>query len=163
MSTYWDAYPNFVHNATAPLRQEFDLLAAQRGWGEQKYQKEWKRCGMEEFSHYFGRDDNRLAGWQAMCAFVRVNEVPDSITKCKQVGSIQLSAGGDDLTTAQVLGKTVWVNIFDLVDAKRTGKPVKKHPSAKALRRYSKEEEKIFPLKKAKENPFLNVLLIQMF
>ncbi|KAJ7742922.1 hypothetical protein B0H14DRAFT_2988224 [Mycena olivaceomarginata] len=131
MSTYWDAYPNFVHNATAPLRQEFDLLAAQRGWGEQKYQKEWKRCGMEEFSHYFGRDDNRLAGWQAMCAFVRANEVPDSITKCKQV-----------------LGKTVWVNIFDLVDAKRTGKP---------------EEEKIFPLKKAKENPFLNVLLIQMF
>lgn len=86
MSTYWDAYPNFVHNPTAPLRQEFKLLAAQCGWqvdGE-RYKREWGHCGQAEFSHHFGRDDNRLAGWQAMCATARV-EAPDSIKQCKQV------------------------------------------------------------------------------
>ncbi|KAF7340475.1 hypothetical protein MVEN_01967800 [Mycena venus] len=146
MSTYWDAYPNFVHNTTAPLQQEFKLLAAQCGWSGEKYKKEWARCGVEEFSHHFGRDDNRLAGWQAMCALVQVDEVPDSIKKCKQV-----------------LRTTVWVNIFDLVDAKRTGEPVKKHASAEALRKYSKKHKKIFPKKTAKENRFLTVLLIEMF
>lgn len=90
MSTYWGAYPNFAHNATAPLRQEFNLLAAQCGWSvnEKKYHWEWLRCGQEEFSHHFGRDDSRLAGWQAMCALMRVDEVPDSIKKYKQVCSI---------------------------------------------------------------------------
>ncbi|KAJ7806075.1 hypothetical protein B0H14DRAFT_2876952 [Mycena olivaceomarginata] len=152
MSTYWDAYPNFVHNATAPLRHEFELLAAQRGWGEQNTKRNGSAVGWRSFLTILGATTIGWPGWQAMCAFVRANEVPDSITKCKQVGSIQLSAGGDDLTTAQVLGKTVW-------DRETS----EKHPSAKALRRYSREEEKIFPLKKAKENPFLNVLLIQMF
>lgn len=86
MSAYWDAYPNFVHNTTAPLRREFNLLAAQCGWsvGGKKYKREWERCGREEFTHQFGRDENRLAGWQAMCATMNV-EVPDSIKKCKQV------------------------------------------------------------------------------
>ncbi|KAJ6568976.1 hypothetical protein B0H19DRAFT_939456, partial [Mycena capillaripes] len=146
MSAYWDKYPDFVHNPSAPLRQEFKLLAAQRGWkvGGTKYNREWERCGREEFAHQFGRDENRLAGWQAMCATVDV-EVPESIKKCKQVL------------------RTVWVNIFDLLDAKRTGQPVKKHPSADALRKYSKKNRKIYKLSEAKKNPFLKVLLVDMF
>ncbi|KAJ7791758.1 hypothetical protein B0H14DRAFT_2934339 [Mycena olivaceomarginata] len=147
MSTYWDAYPNFVHNPTAPLRQEFKLLAAQCGWqvdGE-RYKREWGHCGQAEFSHHFGRDDNRLSGWQAMCATARV-EAPDSIKQCKQV-----------------LRTTVWINIFDLMDAKRTGRPVKKHASANALRAYTRRTKKIFPKKAAKDNQFLKVLLVEIF
>jgi hypothetical protein len=87
MSSYWDAYPNFLHNATASLQQEFKLLAAQSGWqpGGKKYKEEWEQCSLEEFSHHFGSDESRLAGWQAMCALVRVKEVPDSIKQCKKV------------------------------------------------------------------------------
>jgi hypothetical protein len=85
MSTYWNAYPDFLHNPAEPLQQEFKLLAAHRGWTGAEYKREWERCGREEFSHHFGRDDNRLAGWQAMCSTVGVKMVPDSITQCKKV------------------------------------------------------------------------------
>ncbi|KAJ7615257.1 hypothetical protein DFH06DRAFT_1062785 [Mycena polygramma] len=145
MSDYWLAYPNFVHNPTAPLGQEFKLLAAQRGWSGAQYKREWERCAREEFSHHFGRDENRLAGWQALCATVGVRKVPESIKKCKQVL------------------RHIFVNIYDLLDAKRTGQPVKKHTSANALREYSRDEEKIYPKKSAKKNPFLKVWLIRMF
>ncbi|KAF7367751.1 hypothetical protein MSAN_00839100 [Mycena sanguinolenta] len=147
MSSYWNAHPNFVHNPAAPLQQEFNRLADQNGWDPDKaqYKREWKRCGQEEFAHHFGRDENRLAGWQAMCATVGVKEVPESIKQCKQVL------------------RTTWINIFDLLDAKRTGRPVKKHASAKALREYTKREDKIFPKKDAKKNRFLKAWLIKMF
>ncbi|KAJ7767873.1 hypothetical protein DFH07DRAFT_915484 [Mycena maculata] len=147
MSTYWNSYPNFLHNATAPLQHEFKLLAAQCGWAESsaRYKEEWARCGREEFSHQFGRDENRLAGWQAMCVLVRVEEVPDSIKQCKQALH------------------NVWVNIYDLIDAKRTGRPVKRHPSLVALRKYTMIHKKIFPKHAAKQNRFLKVLLVEMF
>ncbi|KAJ7473996.1 hypothetical protein FB451DRAFT_1035144 [Mycena latifolia] len=147
MSAYWTSHPDFLHNATAPLQQEFKLLAAHEGWkaGGSRYKREWARCAREEFSHYFGRDDGLLSGWQAMCAMVRVNEVPDSITQCRKV-----------------LRNDVWVNICDLVDAERTGEPVIKHPSAVALRKYTRQTKKIFPKHAAKENRFLKVLLIEL-
>ncbi|KAJ6505546.1 hypothetical protein C8R45DRAFT_861220 [Mycena sanguinolenta] len=147
MSTYWNAHPDFVHNPAAPLHQEFKLLAAQCGWNrrEAQYKREWERCAREEFAHHFGRDENRLAGWQAMCATVGVKEVPESIKQCK------------------LLLRTTWINIFDLLDAKRTGRPVKKHASAKALREYTKQTGKIFPKKEAKSNQFLKAWLIKVF
>ncbi|KAJ7115263.1 hypothetical protein C8R44DRAFT_709707 [Mycena epipterygia] len=148
MSTYWNSYPNFLHNPTAPLQQEFKLLAAQHGWtvGGSQYKKEWERCGRDEFSHYFGVDESQLSGWQAMCVLVGSDPVPDSITQCKKV-----------------LRNEVWVNIFDLLDAKRTGQPVRRHPSAAALRKYIRKTGKIFPKRAAKANRFLNVLLVEVF
>ncbi|KAJ6505844.1 hypothetical protein C8R47DRAFT_1006339 [Mycena vitilis] len=145
MSEYWLAYPNFLHNPTAPLRQEFRLLAAQRGWTGKQYKREWERCARDEFSHHFGRDEGRLAGWQALCTTVGVDDVPESIKRCKQVL------------------RHIFVNIYDLLDAERTGQPVKKHASEDALREYSKKKKKIFPKAAAKKNPFLKVWLIEMF
>ncbi|KAJ7030195.1 hypothetical protein C8F04DRAFT_1114195 [Mycena alexandri] len=147
MSTYWDSYPNFVHNPTAPVQKEFKLLAAQCGWkvGGAQYKREWARCGREEFIRYFGSEEKGLDGWQGLCATVGIEEIPNSITQCKKVL------------------RTVWVNIFDLVDAKSTGQPAKTHASADALRKYSMKKKKIFPKKAAKGNPFLKVLLIEMF
>ncbi|KAJ6605345.1 hypothetical protein DFH09DRAFT_1121168 [Mycena vulgaris] len=134
MSVYWNSYPNFLHNPTAPLQQEFKLLAAQEGWevGGSRYKKEWERCGQEEFSHHFGCDDKR-------CVMMRVKEVPDSITQCRKV-----------------LRNDVWVNIYDLMDAKRTGLTL-------ALRKYTRNTKKIFPKRAAKENPFLKVSLVELF
>ncbi|KAJ7223595.1 hypothetical protein GGX14DRAFT_352274 [Mycena pura] len=147
MSTYWDAHPDFARNPVAPLRQEFERLAAQRGWNVRgkQFAREWGTCGRMEFAHHFGCDDNRLAGWQAMCAFVGVASIPTSIKKCK----------------AEM--RTIFVNIHDLIDAKRTGQPVKKHSSAEALRKYTIKRNKIFPKHEAKQNRFLKVLLIEIF
>ncbi|KAJ7691329.1 hypothetical protein B0H17DRAFT_935150 [Mycena rosella] len=147
MSAYWNSYPNFAHNPTTPLRQEFKRLAAHEGWevGGSRYKKEWERCGRDEFSHQFGSEDSQLSGWQAMCVLVRVEDVPDSITQCRKV-----------------LRNDFWVNIYDLLDAKRTGRPVKKHPSAVALSKYTRNTKKIFPKRSAKANRFLKVLLVTL-
>ncbi|KAJ7259904.1 hypothetical protein C8J57DRAFT_1185085 [Mycena rebaudengoi] len=147
MSTYWDSYPNFVQNATAPLDQEFALLAAQCGWkeGGPRYRKEWIRCGKVEFNYHFGREDNKLAGWQAVCALVGTRGIPTSISQCKKT-----------------LRNGIWVNIFDLISAKRTGTRVRRHPSRVALREYTKDG-KIFPKATVKTNDFLKVLLVEIF
>jgi hypothetical protein len=71
--------------------------------------------------------------------------------------------GRHDSPNVQVLRTTVWINIFDLMDAKRTGRPVKKHASANALRAYTRRTKKIFPKKAAKDNQFLKVLLVEIF
>ena len=44
----------------------------------------------------------------------------------------------------------IWINIFDLLDAKKTGTRVLRFPNLRALAEYSYENEKVFPLKKAK-------------
>ncbi|KAJ7159692.1 hypothetical protein C8R46DRAFT_1108902 [Mycena filopes] len=147
MSTYWDSYPNFVHNPAGQLQKEFKLLAKQCGWKADgaQYKREWARCGREEFTHHFGSEENRLEGWQALCQTVGLEDIPTSITQCKKVL------------------RTTWVNIVDLVNAKSTGQPVRRHASADALRTYTVNKKKIFPKKAAKGNPFLKVLLIEIF
>jgi hypothetical protein len=57
----------------------------------------------------------------------------------------------------------VWVNIVDLIDSRRTGTPVKRHASMKALRSYIKKTKKIYPKEAAKRNEFLKAFLITVF
>lgn len=59
--------------------------------------------------------------------------------------------------------KGVWVNIYDFLDAKRDGRKVPRRSSLTALRWYSINNHKIFPLKAAKENLLLRGLLVHMF
>jgi hypothetical protein len=69
---------------------------------------------------------------------------------------------GADLDAVQAL-KGVWVNIVDLIDARRTGIPVKRHGSMKALRDYIRKTKKIYPKEAAKQNGFLKAFLITVF
>ncbi|CAK5264090.1 unnamed protein product [Mycena citricolor] len=149
MSSYWLCFPDFEHDPFVPLRQEFERLAREEGWGKKSrmFKDQWGLCGIQEFGYQFGKDENRLAGWQALCATVGVKKTPDSIAKCKTIM------------------RNTWVNIYDLLDAKRTGKTVLKHPSKDALRSYSinSKPPKIFSKAQAKKNRFLKILLIEMF
>jgi len=58
--------------------------------------------------------------------------------------------------------KGIWINIVDLVECRRTGKTVPRHPSRQALRNYTLKTKKIFPKAAAKKNGFLTVLLIHL-
>jgi hypothetical protein len=58
----------------------------------------------------------------------------------------------------------VWVNIVDLMNARRTGTKVKRFPSAEALRAYTRgKKSRVFSKNEAKRNGFLKVLLITVF
>lgn len=106
-----------------------------------------------------------LLARQALCEDVHISPIPPSITQSKKVGSSSRHLDVRSLTarrTVQALSH-VAVNHVDLVDYRRTGKPVKLFPSKTALRRYSIRQEKIFPKWQAKEDGFLSALLIHMF
>ncbi|KAJ7049518.1 hypothetical protein C8F01DRAFT_1238455 [Mycena amicta] len=145
---FWDRFPNFVYNPTAPLRSEFERLATQQHWSAETKKQEWRTCAQMEFEHHFGAQGNvkpDLAGWQTMMVFCGFAEVFESIKECKEF-----------------LRANAHINMFDMIDAKRTGRVLVKHASLKALRKYSTKNKKIYPREKAKENEFLRILLIRM-
>lgn len=146
-SSFFSQYPEFDHDATAPLVAEFQRLSLQRGWkaGGKKFRQIRQKCLAQEFEHHYGHASNKLAGWQTLCADVYISPIPPSINQCKKALS------------------KIAVNLVDLIDSRRTGKKVKLFPSKNALRNYSIKHDKIFPKRQAKADGFLCALLIEIF
>ncbi|TEY58885.1 hypothetical protein BOTCAL_0197g00150 [Botryotinia calthae] len=96
------------------------------------------------WADYFG-NETQLANWQRLCVDVGMEEIPTSITKCRKA-----------------LGK-VWVNIYDFLDAKAEGKPVKRYSSERKLATYTLNSGKIYPKSKAKEGGPVRALLAHIF
>ncbi|KAF7931633.1 uncharacterized protein EAE98_004369 [Botrytis deweyae] len=109
-----------------------------------KIAKTKKKTVVGLWEDYFG-NETELANWQRLCVDVGLEEIPTSITKCRKA-----------------LGK-VWVNIFDFLDAKAEGKPVKRYPSERKLATYTLNTGKIYPKSKAKEGGPARVLLAHIF
>ncbi|PQE29306.1 transcription factor Zn C2H2 protein [Rutstroemia sp. NJR-2017a BBW] len=99
-----------------------------------------KKTVVGDWEDYFGNETN-LANWQRLCTDVGIEELPTSITQCRKA-----------------LGK-VWVNIYDFLDAKAAGKPIKKYKSERQLAAYTLNSGKIYPKKHAKEGGPAKVLL----
>ncbi|KAK5742483.1 hypothetical protein LTR17_003285 [Elasticomyces elasticus] len=128
-----------------------ELKAAQKT--QEKAQKESAKAKAKNkaivniiayFDETYGHDENKLETWQLLCVHIGI-EPELSIKKCKAAL------------------REVFVNIFDFVAAQQSGRPFTRHPTANALRDYSIQNHKIFPLKKAKKSPVLRWMLIQMF
>jgi hypothetical protein len=66
------------------------------------------------------------------------------------------------LTICEELSR-IFVNIVDLIEARRLGREPTIFPSRSALRQYSRETGKIFNKRRAKANGYLTALLIVMF
>ncbi|KAK3722182.1 hypothetical protein LTR37_002615 [Vermiconidia calcicola] len=96
------------------------------------------------FDTTYGRDVTKLEKWQLLCQDLGVDAGP-SINKCK---------------TAL---KGIYVNIVDFVAAKQAGEEVHLFRSYKALQTYILRTGKVFPLKRAKQSPILNWMLIDVF
>ncbi|KAF7900368.1 uncharacterized protein EAF01_007670 [Botrytis porri] len=111
---------------------------------EAKTAKTKKKTVVGLWEDYFG-NETELANWQRLCVDVGLEEIPTSITKCRKA-----------------LGK-VWVNIFDFLDAKAEGKPVKRYQSERKLATYTLNTGKIYPKHKAKEGGPARVLLAHIF
>jgi hypothetical protein len=164
-SAFWTRFERFTPNPNASVQSEFDRLARHRGWrkGSPRYRKERQACLEEEFQHHYGRFENKTAGWMALCEEVGIKPVPASITQCKKERRLHMASviEVDGYFTTQALNR-VWVNLVDLIDSRRTGKALLRHPSRKALREYTIETDKIFSRKAAKRDGFLKALLIHL-
>ena len=84
--SYFVHFSSFQPDEDASLAEEFDRLAICQNWAtfSKTYRREKQRCFAQEFSRYFGRDTNNLAGWQDLCQEVGINR-QESITQCKKV------------------------------------------------------------------------------
>ncbi|ESZ94628.1 hypothetical protein SBOR_4975 [Sclerotinia borealis F-4128] len=109
-----------------------------------KTAKTKKKTVVGLWEDYFG-NETQLANWQRLCVDVGMEEIPSSITKCRKA-----------------LGK-VWVNIYDFLDAKAEGKPVKRYKSEQKLAMYTMKSGKIYPKKQAKQGGPARVLLAHIF
>ncbi|KAF2421829.1 hypothetical protein EJ08DRAFT_653318 [Tothia fuscella] len=95
----------------------------------------------EEMNSRYG-SASKLEGWQKLCADVAISPVPASITQCKKA-----------LTT-------VYVNIFDLIEARNSNScPPQLFRSLNALRNYSRKNHKVYSRINAKEDGFTRALL----
>jgi hypothetical protein len=90
MSSYWGSFPDFDHNPSAPVKDEFQRLANLEGWmgnngnKTEKYREEWAKCFQAEFNEHYG-DPSSLAGWQTLCREFGLDVIPGSVKKCKHV------------------------------------------------------------------------------
>lgn len=103
----------------------------------------FKDALVQEFNERFGTDGNDISNWQNLCRVLRIDPVPDSIEACRQ---------------------RVWdthVNLVDLVDSARTGKPVKLFASLGELTAYTLQQKpkKFFPKENAYQGGLLKELL----
>lgn len=106
--------------------------------------KPHKRDIVSEFNDYFGTVSN-LANWQMLCRDVGVEEELTSITQCRK----------------ELRG--VWVNIYDLIDARNAGLFPQRFPTQRVLSEYTMRTKRIFPKKRAKKGGPVSALLAHIF
>ncbi|KAH7883439.1 hypothetical protein F5I97DRAFT_1815278 [Phlebopus sp. FC_14] len=96
---------------------------------------------VQQFNAMYGTDGSDLGAWQNLCAVIGAEPVPEGLEACRRV---------------------VWdahVNIVDLVDTARTGKPVRIFNSLDELARYTKRTDMFFPKENAYQGGLLKELL----
>ncbi|KAL2044971.1 hypothetical protein N7G274_002746 [Stereocaulon virgatum] len=148
-SNYFDRFPGFLPDPQLPLHEEFERLAKFRGWhtGSKQYRRENGRFLRAEFDVHLGglESSRKLDDWQALCEELRVDSIPNSITKCKKK-----------------LNK-VHVNLVDLINCRRQHTEVRIFKTHKALVTYTRATDKIFPKTKAKADGLLQILLRKIY
>ena len=159
---YFAAFGDFDYNETGLLIDEFHRLAISRQWGLQSriYRKKRQKCFEQAFAKHFGATETTLRGWQDLCQELSIESPPSSVTRCKKVRPVIYRLFSRTHTVEDL--PSVFVNIVDLIEARRLGLAPRIFSSRSSLRRYSQETGKIFSKRKAKADGYLSVLLIHM-
>ncbi|KAI0033361.1 hypothetical protein K488DRAFT_47848 [Vararia minispora EC-137] len=148
LDAFFATYPSFAYDPSASATAEFARTCAQFRWGEKRRKKAHRAFStamVAQFAATFGTDVGSLRSWQALCEAIDIEEVPDTLTKCKKAV------------------KRSHVNIVDLLDAAMHGERTRGFPSERALSKYTLgTPNKIFPLDRAKAGGLLRYLLRQI-
>ena len=87
---YFARYPDFDFREEAPFLKEFRRLANAKGWQPNSARRNEEREALRDamvlqFNVMYGKDENDLRAWQAMCDALGVDPIPDSISSCRKV------------------------------------------------------------------------------
>lgn len=83
---YFDSFEGFTPNNGAPIKQEFERLAAHQGWKNKVYLRQSIRCYGEELKHFIDDAQTQLQVLQGLCMDLRIDPIPLSVNQCKKVG-----------------------------------------------------------------------------
>ncbi|KAI1464417.1 Caulimovirus viroplasmin-domain-containing protein [Daldinia caldariorum] len=162
--SYFDQFPDFAPDSSAPFDDEFSRFASSQGLesGSQEYRRERTKAIRDELKFHYSSQDatgvlqtipefpkrslddsEKLDIYQNMCREIGVNP-QDTIAACRR-----------EL-------KGVLVNIVDYIDARRIGKPVKiwDWSDFHSFCIYSLQDDKRMDIREAKaDGGFLSALL----
>ncbi|KAK7685908.1 hypothetical protein QCA50_010715 [Cerrena zonata] len=139
-------FPTFNYRRHAPLNDEFARLRKHQGWEPRTKENtemygEFRNALIAEFNATYGMDENDIRSWQYLCTLLRIDPVPTSMERCREI----------------VL--STHVNLVDLLDTHRTGKQVTIFETEAELRHYTIERKRFFPLDEARQGGVLKYLL----
>ncbi|KAI9455823.1 hypothetical protein HD554DRAFT_2178320 [Boletus coccyginus] len=136
----------FSYRPAASAQKNFARLCKVSGWVGNSPARENARDGfkdalVQQFNFLYGVDTNDLAAWHNLCKVVGIEPPPDSIDECR---------------------KLIWdahVNIVDLIEAVRLGRPVRQFHTLDELAAYTKRTDRFFPKENAYQGGLLKELL----
>lgn len=82
---FWYQFKGFEPQPAATFKDEFARLAQQQKWGKKTKKKRRAEALTSEITFHHGTSLHKLDRWRELCEEMGVEEVPNSITKCKQV------------------------------------------------------------------------------
>ncbi|KAL0634523.1 hypothetical protein Q9L58_006542 [Maublancomyces gigas] len=151
LDSFFFRYPILQYNPRGAPMAEFRRLVSANGWDpERARHPEHNRepesqaymtaraaffdAFRDEFDYLFGGNAEDTMTWQSLCETLGIDAMPSSVTQCKKAT------------------RPLMVNIYDIVNHKRTGAPFDFFNSLADLSSYTFEFDLVFPLKKAKES-----------
>lgn len=86
-ANFFDNFPGFESDPSAPASAEFFRLARHMHWrpGTNVYREMKAHCFRSEFSVLFGRDPEKLQNWQALCQELEIEQGISTISQCRKV------------------------------------------------------------------------------
>ena len=95
-SLYWSQFPDFDHDETGLIQEEFFRLSQQQNCegddaeAKDMRRKEWGESFRTEFTQQYGEDASSLEGWQSLCREVGLEDIPESVEGCRRVSYIMI-------------------------------------------------------------------------
>jgi len=144
LAEFFSAFANFSLNPTAASTDEFKrLLSTVGNENARELREDFKEALVSEFIMAYGKTSS-LSAWRSLCGDIGIDPIPATLPECR------------------IAVENSFVNIIDLLDARKTGTKVHRFASLKELADYTKDTRRFFPGDRAR-GTLLRELLREIF
>lgn len=95
IDSFFNKYPTFDYQHSAPSWAEFERLCDYFDWGEsfkmRQARQDLKAALTLQFNDIYGTDADSLASWHKLCRVLNVDQVPEGLKECRQVSTARSS------------------------------------------------------------------------
>ncbi|KAI0637823.1 hypothetical protein C8Q77DRAFT_393144 [Trametes polyzona] len=144
---FFDSYPEFDYDHTAPFHGEYLRMGKELHWNreEREAARDALRHAMvQQFNNVYGTNAEDLESWQLLCNALGMDPVPDKLKACRRKV------------------RATHVNLVDFIEAPLAGKPVTTFKTEVELSEYTRENGKFFPRDDVYAGSLLQYLLRQI-